>query len=85
MKLYETINQSGEIYAATYMEPLNGWSVCRNNADHVYIPYKKIFKFSGGEYFVSDTHNAVRIGKMMIDRNIEAEAEFEKNHPELNP
>lgn len=86
MALIEKITtQGGEVYTATFHEQNNGWYVDRNGTDHVFIPRKKVFKFSGMEYFVSDTHNAVRYGKIIIDANEAAFVAFERNHPELNP
>ena len=86
MALIEKITtEGGEVYTATYHEPMNGWYIDRNGTDHVFIPRKKVFQYLGVEYFVSDTHNAARYGKMMIDEDEAAFVAFEKNHPELNP
>ena len=86
MALIEKITtEGGEVYTATFNQDLNGWYVDKNGADSVFIPRLKVFKLEGVEYFVSDTYNAARYGKMKIDENEAAFVAFEKNHPELNP
>lgn len=71
----------GEVYTATFFEPLNGYYVTRNNAGHQFIPYKKAFTFDGVEYFVSDLHNALRIGRIMVDAYESMLDSCESSHP----
>lgn len=71
----------GEVYTATFFEPLNGYYVTRNNSGHQFIPYKKAFTFDGVEYFVSDLHNALRIGRLMVDAYESMLDSCESSHP----
>ena len=85
MKSLSQTTESGEVYNAHFMTANNGWYIDKNGADHVYVPYSRIFKMNGCEYMATTIDEAMRLGRIMIKLADEAFTQFEKNHPELNP
>lgn len=85
MNPYTRTDEAGEVFTATFHKANNGWYVDKNGSSHVFIPYSRSFDIDGLSFMATVDAEALRLGRMLINREAEAFAQFEKNHPELNP
>jgi len=79
-------DQFGEVWQLGHFNNENkGWYGYKNNYDAVFIPYSRSFKINDITYMATTKEEALRLAIILIKSNDEAFAQFEKNHPELNP
>lgn len=65
--------------------PFTGWNVFDGMTIIAVIPFSASFKINGVQYMASTDAEAERLGRLIIANAETAEADFYKNHTELNP